>query len=186
MEIVAATRNPAKLVELQRLVGDGRLVASLPHDISLESDGEEAIEAGEEVRENAVAKAVARTRRFAGPEATDIERARRLLELTRDLRGDERRIGWVEAVAVARDGVVLGGWQAEGEPGLLAETVDEAAVAAGGGFWVPAMWRCPAYGGRLLAELTPEERAGVQDHWAKLAGPVRAWLAGYAGSASRS
>src|SRR3954453_18976851 len=106
MRLVAATRNPAKIGELQRVVGDAATIEPLPQDISLEPEIERDLEAGHDTAEIAIAKAVAwsrvvgadalvaatdggllipgleeawdptRTRRFAGEDASDLERAK--------------------------------------------------------------------------------------------------------------
>src|SRR5215216_709179 len=189
MRLIAATRNPAKVQELARLTGGLAEVVPLP--AAADGDPEE----GASFAENARAKAVfwsrrldrgeivvatdggllipalgdrwdpARTRRFAGE--TDVERAEELLALAADLAGDERRIVWEEALALARDGAVLGCWIARSDAGLLAQDVDPAVVAAGNGFWIPALWICPEAGGRRLADLSPTERAAKPDHWTR-------------------
>lgn len=203
MELIAATRNAAKLSELRRVVGDAAELRALPQGIS---QGFEPKEFGATIEEIAAAKAIAwsravdnerpviasdggllipalgthweptRTRRFAGDAADDLTRARALLKLTAHLTGDDRQIGWRESISIARDGVLLAQWSAESIRGLLATGVDASMVAAGSGFWLPALWRCPEYGGRLLAALTAEERELRDDHWHRLAEPVRRWL----------
>ena len=99
-----------------------------------------------------------------------------LLAMTADLDGEARRIGWREAVALAQNGSVPKTFIAEGAPGILAREYDPGMIAAGGGFWIPALWICPEIGGKRLAELTPEERAGREDHWAMLGRAMRAYL----------
>ena len=118
-----------------------------------------------------------RTRRFAGPDADGVDRARALLARAEGLDGDDRRIGWREAVAVARGDAVVVRFAAESPPGDLARAVEPALVVAGEGFWLPAVWRCPEYGGRLLAELLPAERDARDDHWSRLGADLRRWLA---------
>lgn len=117
-----------------------------------------------------------RTRRFAGEAANDRERADALLALTAGLRGEERRIGWREAVVIARGGDLVASFVAESPPGLLARDFDPALVEAGAGFWMPALWICPDVGGRRLAELTEEERAVREDHWTHLGRELRAFF----------
>jgi len=117
-----------------------------------------------------------RTHRFAGEEVPARERAERLLSLAAALRGDERRIGWREAMAVARGGRLLATWVADSPPGVLATELAPAALSAGEEFWVPALWRCPDCGGKRLADLTPAERAARRDHWAQLGERLRAFL----------
>src|SRR6185369_16007003 len=57
------------------------------------------------------------TRRAAGPDVDDIERADHLLSLMTGMTGAERNVAWVEGVAVARAGVLVESWQAEGAIG---------------------------------------------------------------------
>lgn len=153
----------AKAVALSATIGDGRL--------SIASDG------GLLVPALGDAWNPAKTRRFAGNAADDVERALRLLAMTALLvEPGQRTIGWWETVAIAANGELLGSWSAESVSGVLATNVDPSRVADGGGFWIPALWRCPEYGCRLLAELTPDERAARDDHWRRLAGPVLEWL----------
>jgi inosine/xanthosine triphosphate pyrophosphatase family protein len=118
----------------------------------------------------------ARTRRFAGEGADDRERADALLVLAADLVGEERTIGWREAAGVARAGLLLATFVAESPPGLLAADYDPDLLAAGDGFWVPALWTCPEVGGKRLAELTEAERAGRVDHWTVLGRALRRFL----------
>ena len=200
MRLIAATRNPAKVQELARLVAGLADVAPLPNA----GDGDP--EDGDSFATNAGAKAVfwsrrldggeivvatdggllipalgdrwdpVRTRRFAGEARTDVERASALLALAADLAGDDRRIVWEEALAVARDGVLLAHWVATSPPGLLAGEVDPGPVATGNGFWIPAIWICPDAGGRRLAELSAAERAARPDHWSLLGANLRTFL----------
>ena len=198
--LLLASGNPAKLAALRRALGAAAVVDPLP-----EAGGGHDEGTGVDFAAIAAAKArrashdppgalvVAtdggllvpalgvrwdplRTRRFAGPAATNRERAAALLSLAAGLRGEERRIGWREALAVARDGRTMATWAAEDRPGQLATEVDPAMVEDGG-FWVPAVWMCPEFGGRCLAELTAEERAARDDHWARLGRELRRFLA---------
>jgi hypothetical protein len=118
------------------------------------------------------------TRRFAGPPATDRERAERLLAIARDLRGAERQLGWIEAVAVASEGRVVATFTAEDPPGILAESLPSDWEAAAPGFWIPHVWLCPEVDGKRLAELTEAEHAARRDHWARLGALVQPFLIG--------
>lgn len=202
LSLIAATRNRAKLEQLAALTGGLAAIEPLPSDISPEVE-----ETGNGVAEIAARKAVAvsralpgpyvvatdggllipamgsrwdptRTRRFAGEARSDIDRAQALLDLTAALEGSDRRIGWREALAIAKDGRIHVIWEAESPPGLLTRNLDAKAVERGGGFWVPAVWQCPEYGGRLLADLTPAEVAARRDHWSDLGERLRNWIRG--------
>lgn len=203
MRLIAATRNRAKVHQLATLVDAGVDVEPLP----MEAGNEDAPEDGATVAANAIAKAIfwssrvdadalvaatdgglvipalgnqwdpTRTRRFAGDRATDLDRAETLLRRTSSLVGDERQIFWQEALAVAREGALLASWTATDGPGLLADDVDPVAIAAGKGFWIPALWRDPNYNGRRLAELSDLERAARPDHWHTLGQRLRDFVA---------
>lgn len=197
--VIAATRNKAKLAELSRIVGDIAGVLPLPEGL----DGDPP-EGDRSIEENAISKAVwwservpgiviatdggleipalgamwnpAMTKRFAGSDANDLERANALLELAKRLSGNQRTIGWLEVVAVARGGALLGGFPGRGPAGILAVDVDPAEVGAGRGFWIPALWKCPEYGNRRLSSLTIEERNLRPDHWHEISAPLRRLL----------
>jgi inosine/xanthosine triphosphate pyrophosphatase family protein len=198
LRIVAASTNQAKWAKLQQVIGSAGLVVGPPSDISLKLRQELArSEETGLIALNARMKALAwsralpgelvvatdgglvapglgnrwdpaRTRRFAGESATDEARARALLALAAGLNGEQRRISWREALALARDGQVLGQWIAESAGGVLAREVDPALIQAGDGFWIPAVWLCPHAGGQPLATLNEADQAVCQDHWAKL------------------
>ena len=211
--VVAATQNAAKVERLSDLIGDLAAVAPLPPDVSLEPPADQ--ESGDLFTEIAQAKArtwsralgtddlvVAsdggllipalgdvwdplRTRRFAGGGRSNRERADALLALAAGLEGEQRRVVWREAMAVARSGVVLATWEADGPPGLLARDYDPAWLDASDGFWMPVLWLCPEYGGRRLANLTAVERAARIDHWARLGAGLRRFLVGLPPAADR-
>lgn len=202
--MVVASGNRDKLAALDRAVGDLAPVVSAS-SCAVGGDDHRADEEGPTLLANAAAKAVGwsrrllgetvfatdggllipalagwepvRTRRFAGDAASDVDRARALLTLASGLRGAERRIGWREALAVARGGRLLRSWQSEGEPGILAEAVDDRRLDGGDRFWVPALWLCPEFDQRRLADLTTAERASRDDHWARLGRELRHFLA---------
>lgn len=110
-----------------------------------------------------------RTRRFAGPDATNADRIAALLALTADLCGDDRRTSWREAVAIARDGRLLLTAAAGSAPGWLASEPPEE-MSSSQGFWLPALWRSGP---------EPDSPLGVADgHWARLAALVGPALAG--------
>ncbi len=206
LQVTAATRNRAKVSELQGLLEGAAIVRALPHDISPEMSNTAELEIGKDCLEIATAKAIfwsaalhadelliatdggllvpalgsnwnpTRTRRFAGENASDSDRARTLLELTTGLNGAERQIGWIETVVIARRGEVVASWSAESEPGLLSRKIDEANLQISSGFWIDALWRYPRFGNRLRRELTSEELVARRDHWSKLRAPIRAWL----------
>jgi inosine/xanthosine triphosphate pyrophosphatase family protein len=106
-----------------------------------------------------------RTRRQAGPAATDDDRIHHLLDLMHGLRGDERRVVWHEAIALARAGEVLGVWAEEGDGGLV--TDDPPDSTAEHGFWTERVRWSPVLGKRLYL-LSEQEREQVNDVWPRL------------------
>lgn len=117
------------------------------------------------------------TRRAAGDVPNDAARADHLLDLMRGQQCGQRNITWIEGVAVARPGAVLGAWEAQGAIGRLVERYDQGKV--GNGFWFPALLLVPRFS-KLLADLTPAELEHVDDGWNALREPVRSFLAALA------
>ena len=114
-----------------------------------------------------------RTARFAGPGADDRARLERLLELMAPYSGEERRARWVEAVAVARAGRLLGAWESEGGDGLVADSFD--AEEPTPAFWAGSVWYFPSLGKRY-SHLTEEERREVGEPWSVLKPQVQSFF----------
>ncbi|MEK7872447.1 MAG: non-canonical purine NTP pyrophosphatase [Chloroflexota bacterium] len=116
------------------------------------------------------------TRRNAGERVTDEERIQRLLDTMRPYRGQERRVLWTEALAVAEKGRALASWQADGDEGYLAERYDPAPIDRGiPGFWVASLFYYPRFG-KCYAELSPDELAQVDTSWRTLKEQAQAWF----------
>ncbi len=111
------------------------------------------------------------TRRGTGGDVSDEEHATRLLRRMRDLRGEQRAAHWTEAVALARDGALLGAWEASGLHGRIA---DDYVPPPGGndGFWIPGRLVSDASGKRHW-ELSEAELAAEDDPWLALTPLVR-------------
>lgn len=202
-DLLLATSNPAKLIRL-RLLLEGlpyRLLA--PTDLGL--DGEPAVEeTGAQFAANASLKAEAwsraagglaaiasdggmaipalgarwdalRTRRQAGPAATDEGRISHLLALMTGLTGEDRRAVWYEAVALVA-GATVRSWTEQGDGGLIVERAPE--IRRAGGFWTEEVRWYPVLG-KLLRDCSEEEREKVNDVWPRLATRVRATLMCY-------
>jgi XTP/dITP diphosphohydrolase len=114
-----------------------------------------------------------RTRRNAGPEATNAERIRHLLDLMRDLHGEERRACWHEALALARDGAVLQTWTASGDGGLIVEQSLPGQIDTA--FWTEHIRYYPA-AGKLYRDLSVEEAERLDLVWPRLRDEVRTYL----------
>lgn len=112
------------------------------------------------------------TRRFAGPAADNKERLRRLLELMRPYRDEDRRASWVEALAIADRGQVLASWELSGGIGFLDEQPPAGPLPE---FWVFSVWRFPQFGA-TYSQLTDAQRESIDDHWGRLRRMVRRYL----------
>jgi|SRR3989338_3592366 len=109
------------------------------------------------------------TRRFAG---TDSERIARLLDLMRGKR--DRRVRWLEAIAVADAERVLFSTTVEAMEGVLDETFNPAYYKEG--IWLCSVTSFPQFGGRNFFELSKEEQAQTEDSWEKLGKEFRAFF----------
>ena len=198
--ILLATGNAAKQAKLRWLISGLGLTTVTPSDLGVSFDPPEPGETHLEVAQDKALAWADRigelviasdggahipalgaswnsifTKRAAGDVPDDRARADHLLGLMRGRTGSERDVVWHEAVAVASPGRLLGAWEAHGAPKTLVETYDPAKVQ--GGFWFPALLMVPSFG-KLLADLTPEEAAEVDDAWNTLYGEVRTALPG--------
>lgn len=120
-----------------------------------------------------------RTRRFAGPNASDGNRTQALLRLMNSLHGEERAAWWSECVCLANRGRILHTWSADSPRGAIATSFDPAKAITG--FWAFSLWVVPPYR-RPYAELSPRQRARIDDHWARLRAQVRNYFAADAGT----
>lgn len=201
LPVLLGTSNPAKQRTLRWLLEGLPLSPVTPCELSLEAVPEEEGDTHE-----AIARAKSRhwslaggmlavasdgglvltalgrrweslyTHRFAGPEADDDERLRRLLELMRPFHGLKREASWVEAVAVANRGRVLVSWEVKGATGVVAEAASEGPRVPG--FWAFSAWYFPQVG-KAYNQLSPEEREDLEDHWARLRRLVQQFFRGY-------
>jgi XTP/dITP diphosphohydrolase len=206
--ILLATGNAAKQAKLRWLIDGLGYQVVTPRDLGLDFDPAEHGTAHGEVAawkavawaERAGQLAIASdggahvpalgaswnslfTRRAAGEVQNDQARADHLLKLMQGRIGSERDIAWIEGVAVARPGELLGAWEAQGDIGRLVEAYDPTKVE--GGFWFPALLTVPRFG-KLVADLTPAETAQIDDGWNALRPIVRPFLADLAASLSSS
>ena len=204
LSVLLATTNPAKAERLRMLTAgldvaltDGPSIASPPEveedasshlgnairkavvwsrahpAVALASDGGLAIPALGDDWSSLV------TRRGTGGDVSDEEHATRLLRRMRDLEGDRRAAHWTEAVAIARDGALLGAWEASGLRGHIA---DGYVPPPGGttGFWIDGLWVSNVSGKRAW-ELSEADLAAEDEPWLTLAPLVRDLLGRLAG-----
>jgi XTP/dITP diphosphohydrolase len=115
-----------------------------------------------------------RTARAAGPGLTGLERARHLLHLARDLRGPERAVSWLEALAIARpDGAVLC-FESDGTAANLATELDEQRFEPS--FWAASLCRVPGRD-QTLAELAAADLPATDPTWQGLRDQVERYIA---------
>ena len=100
-------------------------------------------------------------------------RARHLLLLMQGRKGDERRIAWTEAVALADQGKLLASWEESGNKAILTEEYDSTHGIPG--FWVYSLWYYPRFGKRYV-ELSPEELERADLTWARVRERVRGYF----------
>jgi XTP/dITP diphosphohydrolase len=188
--LLLATGNPAKQETLRWLLEGLTLHAVTPRELGLESvpdeegDTHEAI-ARLKAREWSTASSMLViasdgglvipalgnhwesrfTHRFAGLDADDSDRTRQLLEIMRPYKGQDRQASWVEAVAIADRGRVLASWELQGSTGIIREGPGDSPQVPG--FWVFSLWYFPVFG-KTYNELTPREKADLDDHWTRL------------------
>ena len=115
------------------------------------------------------------TRRFAGEDVDDGGRRDRLLQMMRPFAGEDRRASWIEALAIAREGITLVSWEVEGATGFVAEKPGKGPSLSG--FWVFSLWYFPHLG-KTYNELHQEELEALNDHWVQLKSLVRDFFGG--------
>ncbi len=183
--LLLATRNPDKQHKLRWVV------QGLPFSLQFppEDKGQEPPEAGVTLMENASAKAVwwsrsgpslclasdgglvvpalgpgwdvTRTRRQPGA-VHDTERIEVFLARLGWLHGPRRQAYWVESIALAESGTLLGAWQAAGPP--LAIRRQPSGQRPEGGFWLDTLLADPS-SGLSLAELTSAQLRVLDRAW---------------------
>jgi inosine/xanthosine triphosphate pyrophosphatase family protein len=115
-----------------------------------------------------------RTARAAGPAANDLDRARHLLALAAELQGEQRFVHWVEALALARDGVIETSWEARGTEAVLVDRLEPERIRPG--FWAASLCYLPARQ-TTLADLDDQALAEADPTWSRLRDQVRAFVA---------
>jgi inosine/xanthosine triphosphate pyrophosphatase family protein len=189
-QILLATTNPTKLQYLHWLTEGLSYTCVTPLDIKFQA---QVNESGETHEMNARLKAIAwsnsfrgltiasdggvvipalgdswdnlRTARADGEIATDQDRVNAMLQRTRSLQNENRRIYWIEGLAIAKEGNVLASWEVLGAPGYLAEDYTENHFTPG--FWLATLWYFPVLGKRYN-QLSECELIMVDDHWVHL------------------
>ena len=198
--IILGTNNPHKKEKLSWIV-DGLFDEIAPMNRKMEID-----ENGKSFEENARIKslAVARefgcyaiatdggaviptlgnnwnellTRRFVGREgADDFDRINTLLEIMKGKKGDERKIVWREAIAIASPEKVIFSCEVEGDTGLIQEAYDPKQYKEG--IWLCTITSYPQFGGKNFFELSEKEKEYGEISWHKLKDRTREFLDHY-------
>ena len=195
IEVLLATTNPAKSYRLARILDglslaivDGPSLLDFPvieeyrgshigiavqkaiiwskryEQIALASDGGLVIPALEAGWVSTF------THRITGKEVTDAVRARRLLSLMQHLAADQREAYWVEAIALARNGVLVCAWEAQGLRGIIGQNYHPNPNGPSG-FWADGLWE--TMGGQKRWEITATERLEDTDPWTQLEKPIQ-------------
>ncbi len=197
LEVTIATANPAKAAHLRDLCEglDVRFSNSSKQQLRTEENASTHLG-------NAIAKAVACSRyaegaalasdgglvipclgdlwestlthRATGGNITDSERARRLLARMRHLLLQQRNAYWAEAIAIARDGILVCAWETDGMQGQIGNAFRADPYGANG-FWADGLWE--TYSGKKRWELSTMERASLSDPWVQLFPVVNGFLA---------
>jgi len=89
------------------------------------------------------------------------------------LEGDQRQVRWIECVALAENGKLLGDWTAEGRAGVLVKELKERVPTRG--FWVDALWHFPNLD-KMHANLSPSDRNQINDPWEIIKPYVQSYL----------
>jgi len=196
--ILLATRNPAKEAKLRWLLRGLSFAFATPREYPSVAEPEEdgtthrhvaakkalfwserasglaiASDGGARVPALGVAWDSLLTRRAAGIDVEDRDRADHLLGLTRGLKGAQRSVVWVEGLALARGGELLASWEVEGALGRLVERYDPALIR--GGFWMGGLLYLPRFG-KVYAQLDPSELERADICWNELRRRVRAYF----------
>lgn len=115
------------------------------------------------------------TRRFVGHEATDFERIDELLNLMKGKKGNERKIIWKEAIALATPEKIIFSTEVDGDWGLLQEKYDPKQYKEG--VWVCTIWSYPQFGGKNFFDLTEKQKRYGERSWWILRKKTRDFLA---------
>jgi len=188
--IILATNNTHKKEKLAWIMQDiTDSVSSMPEKIDVEEDGITFVQ-NAEIKASAVSKrfnefSIATdggaeipalgvrwnsllTRRFLGKaDITDWDRIEGLLELMKDLHGNDRRVVWREAIAISDPtGKIIFSKEVEGDTGLIQTEYSKKQYKEG--IWLCTLWSYPQFGGRNFFDLNEEEIKEGEISWWKL------------------
>jgi len=117
------------------------------------------------------------TRRFAGEDVSDYQRIDALLELIKDKQGDDRKIEWREAIALAVNNEIIFSMDVEGDWGLLQTEYDISQYKEG--IWLCTLWSYPQFSNKNFFDLTEKEKEYGEISWWRLREATRTLLDSY-------
>lgn len=112
------------------------------------------------------------THRFAGPDVDNDVRRETLLKLMQPYSGPERRVRWLESVALVEGGELLGNWQAWSHNCMLATSFDPERIIHG--FWVDDLM-IPLSGRQPQLDVS-EVPVESYRHWTRLKPRIHAYF----------
>ena len=114
------------------------------------------------------------THRFAGEKATDLDRVRKLLEIMKNYKGEERKVYFQEAIALGRQGKAIFSYETKGNPRYLSYSYNPEKFIEG--FWVANLLYYPELK-KHYTNLTERERLEISSsHWRELKEKVREFI----------
>lgn len=185
-KIIIATNNPHKMDKLSWIInGFFDEVVNVPEKINFEENGE-TFKGNAEIKALSVAKkyncfAIATdggvlipalgtkwnqllTRRFVGKyDATDFERIDVLLDLMKGKKGNQRKIIWREAIALAYKNRIIFSIEVNGDWGLLQNDYNPKQYKKG--VWLCTLWSYPQFSGKNFFELNKKEKKYGERSW---------------------
>lgn len=201
-QIFLATTNPAKIHRLSSLFNQLEVDFLTPQDLPGEIEGVEedgishlAVACGKAAGWSKKTSAITiatdggvlipilgnnwesyRTKRnTGGPGTNDETRADRLLKRLRAHPPSMWKASFCEAVAVARNGIILSAWESTGLSCVISETYTPAPESHQG-FWVYGLLQFPEFD-KNYWELTVKELENAQDPWLSVAPKLLGFLA---------
>ena len=100
-------------------------------------------------------EAVLTKRAVGGDKISDLEKIKKFIEIMKDLKGEDRAMRWHDAIAIAKDGKILGTSTAEGPKGYAIEKLPDNPVIIPGAALATADFR-PEYW-KVYSEFTDKE-----------------------------
>jgi inosine/xanthosine triphosphate pyrophosphatase family protein len=196
-EILIGSNNFSKQLEIKKLFNQTSIIIYTPDDFSLYHDPPES---GSNHREIAEQKAISwskltnkpvissdggiiipslanewesiHTKRNAGKNATNSERANHLVNILKDHTEQNRIAQWTESIAIAANGNLITSFNAFGPTGTITRTVTKQLPDE---FWVYPIWYFKEFN-KTYNDLTCAEKIQLKDHWQILKDDLKGFL----------